>query len=360
MIINIPLKRMLDDSYDISIGENLFDELIDDLQNNSKTAKLRYAIITDSNVKPLYAEPLASSLNAPIFSFDAGEINKTRETKSRIEDEMLSQGFGRDSCIIAVGGGVVTDMAGFIAGTFGRGIPYVNYATTFLAAADAAVGGKCAVDTPSGKNLIGMFHQPQKVYIDVTTWHTLPEKEMRCGFAETVKHAILADYEFFEFLETNVEGIIKLSCAPQVLEHIAKRNCEIKSNIVQQDEREHGIRAVLNLGHTIGHAIETLTNHEISHGEAVAIGLAKEAIIAQCKNYCTKEEVDRVIALLKKSGLPTEYSNELTPESIIEKMHTDKKVRSGIIHFILQKGIGDVDPNTIAFSDDELRSLPIW
>lgn len=354
MTIHIPLKRTIDDSYDIQIGENLFEELIDEMNPN-----LKYAIITDSNVKKLYANALAEEIDAPIFWFEAGEQHKTRETKSRIEDQLLAKGFGRDSCIIALGGGVVTDMAGFIAGTFCRGIPYVNYATTFLAAADAAVGGKCAVDTPVATNLIGMFHQPQKVYIDIATWKTLPVREMRCGFAETVKHACIADSEFFAFLEENVESIIN-NTHPKTLQLVAKRNCEIKRNIVQRDEREAGLRQVLNLGHTIGRAIETLLDYELLHGEAIAIGLAQEALIAQYKGLCTEEEVARVVNLLKKAGLPTEIPKDITPEMLIEKMHTDKKVRSGIVHFILQKGIGDVATDAIAFTDDELRALPIF
>ena len=210
---HVELKKVVDDSYDIEIGYNLFDSLINDLKDGMVKGVYKYAIITDSTVEKLYGQKLYelmkdNGFNVDLFVFPAGEKSKTRKTKEFIEDEMLKKEFRRDSCIIALGGGVVTDLSGFIAGTFGRGIPFINYATTILAAADASVGGKTAVDTELATNLIGIINQPVKVYIDVDTWKTLPERQIANGLSETIKHACLADKGFFEYLEENIEKIV--------------------------------------------------------------------------------------------------------------------------------------------------------
>ena len=225
---------------------------------------------------------------------------------------MLARGYRRDCCIIAVGGGVVTDLAGFVAGTFGRGVPFINYATTLLAAADASVGGKTAVDTPLATNLIGLFNQPKKVYLDIATWRTLPECQVISGLAETIKHACLAKRDFFDYLDTHMEEILAL-------------------------EKE-----VLNLGHTVGRAIETVSDYRLLHGEAVAIGMVAEVKLAYRLGYVTKEEQDMVIALLQKAKLPTAIPEYIDREQLVKKLYTDKKVRDGKLRFVIQKGIGDV------------------
>ncbi len=287
---HVALKRVVDDSYDIEIGRDLFALLRSDLKKGLGPKANKYAILTDSTVKKLYADKLLENLKkdglqVELFTFPAGEKSKTRETKALLEDQMLEKGFGRDSCVIALGGGVVTDLAGFLAGTFNRGIPYINFATTLLAAADASVGGKTAVDTPRATNLIGLFHQPLKVYIDVETWKTLPVREISSGLAETIKHACIADSDFFSYLEKNMDKVISPSgqpvLDPEVLEHIAHKNCEVKYNVVVKDEKEANLRQVLNLGHTAGRAIETLSGYSLLHGEALAIGLVVQVMLAK-------------------------------------------------------------------------------
>ena len=350
-IFNVELKRVIDDSYEIEIGYHLEKRLIADIKDGLVGRISRFAVVTDSVVKELYAQRIADMLNetdgyhADLFVFEAGEKSKTRGTKELIEDAMLAKGYRRDCCIIAVGGGVVTDLAGFVAGTFGRGVPFINYATTLLAAADASVGGKTAVDTPLATNLIGLFNQPEKVYIDIATWKTLPQRQVSSGLAETIKHACLADASFFEYLETHMEALLQNE--EEACEHIADVNCRIKYRVVMKDERESGLREVLNLGHTVGRAIETVSGYELLHGEAVAIGLVAQARLAIRLGYVTKGELDRVIALLGRAKLPTAIPAGIDKEALVKKLYTDKKVKDGKLRFVLQKGIGDV----VEFSD---------
>lgn len=348
---HVELKKVVDDSYDIEIGYNLFDSLINDLKDGMVKGVYKYAIVTDSIVGKLYGEDLCKSMkengfNVEMFVFSAGEKSKTRKTKEFIEDEMLKKQYRRDSCIIALGGGVVTDIAGFTAGTFGRGIPFINYATTVLAAADASVGGKTAVDTDLATNLIGLINQPVKVYIDVDTWKTLPERQVANGLAETIKHACLADKEFFEYLEENIEKIVdkdkNIILDKEVCRKVSEKNCEIKYKVVQQDEREANLRQILNLGHTIGRAIETVSDYKLLHGEAVSIGMAAEVIMAHELGYMTEEEMNRVIALYKRINLPTTIPDYINNDELVQKLYTDKKVKSGVIRFVFQEGIGNV------------------
>ena len=347
----VALQKVVDSSYDIEIGESLFEALLEDLRRGIVQNVSKYAIITDSTVEALYGQPLLEMLHrnhfeVELFSFPAGEKSKTREMKAKLEDELLSRSYGRDSCIIAVGGGAVTDLAGFLAGTFGRGVPSLNYATTLLAAADASIGGKTGVNTPVATNLIGVFHQPKKVYIDLAAWRTLPVRELRSGLAETIKHACMADPDFFEFLEQHIEQVVSSEGEPvldrKVCERIALSNCEIKYAVVEQDELESNLRQILNLGHTAGRAIEALSGYELLHGEAVAIGLAIQAQLAEQLDYITADQAARVIALLKKAGLPTEIPTNITNRMLIDKMYTDKKVRRGRIRFVFQNGIGSM------------------
>ncbi|MCI8669780.1 MAG: 3-dehydroquinate synthase [Lachnospiraceae bacterium] len=344
-IFNVELKKVVDDSYEIEIGFGLEDKLISDLKNGLAGNITKFAIITDSIVKDLYGEKILAKLkeagyNGDLFVFEAGEKQKTRKTKEEIEDAMLAKEYRRDCCIIAVGGGVVTDLAGFVAGTFGRGIPFINYATTLLAAADASVGGKTAVDTPLATNLIGLFNQPQKVYIDIAAWKTLPARQISSGLAETVKHACIADKEFFRYLKEHMTEILNIE--KDVCEHIAKENCKIKYNVVMKDERESGLREVLNLGHTVGRAIETVSEYRLLHGEAVSIGLVAEVKLAYKMGYMTATEMEDVISLLEQTALPVTIPDYIDKEALVKKLYTDKKVRNGRLRFVIQKGIGDI------------------
>lgn len=342
---HVSLKKVVDDSYEIETGYKLEQKLIEDIKNGLVGDIRKFAIITDHIVKDLYAETIYTLLKqagyeSDLFVFQAGEKSKTRKTKEMIEDAMLESGYRRDCCILAIGGGVVTDLAGFIAGTYGRGIPFINYATTLLAAADASVGGKTAVDTPLATNLIGLFYQPKKVYLDIATWQTLPQRQIASGLAETVKHACLADRDFFEYLKQHMDQIWTFD--KDVCEHIARTNCKIKYTVVMQDERETGLREILNLGHTIGRAIETVSDYKLLHGEALAIGLAAEADLAYQFGYLAKAEQDEMIQLLKRARLPVAIPSYIDREELVKKLYTDKKVKNGTLRFVIQKGIGEI------------------
>ncbi|MBQ6442284.1 MAG: 3-dehydroquinate synthase [Lachnospiraceae bacterium] len=374
---HVSLKKVVDDSYDIAIGAALAESLKNDLLDGLLGKIQRFAIVTDDLVKPLYADQIAALLSeagfeTEIFAIPHGEKNKTRENKAWLEDAMLSRGFRRDCGVIAVGGGVVTDLAGFTAGTFGRGVPFVNYATTLLAAADASVGGKTAVDTPLATNLIGLFYQPKKVYIDVKAWETLPERELRSGLAETIKHACMADADFFSYLEAHLDTLLSVSrqgsaqereAQSAVCMYVAEKNCQIKYQVVEQDEKETtGMREILNLGHTVGRAVETVSDYRLLHGEAVAIGLMFQARLGEKGGYLSAGEVSRMKALLEKAGLPVEIPGYIDREALVKKLYTDKKVRNGAIRFVFQKGIGQMmrfedGSYARAVSETEVRSV---
>ena len=342
---NVELKKVVDDSYEIEIGFDLQEKLITDIKNGLVGEITKFAVVTDSNGKDLYAVNILNSLkcagySADLFVFEAGETNKTRKTKELIEDAMLEKGYRRDCCIIAVGGGVVTDLAGFVAGTYGRGVPFINYATTLLAAADASVGGKTAVDTPLATNLIGLFNQPEKVYLDIAAWKTLPLRQVSSGLAETIKHACIASKDLFDYLNIHMSEIMNIERT--ACEHIANENCRIKYEVVMKDERESGLREILNLGHTVGRAIETVSEYRLLHGEALSIGLVAEAKLALKLGFINETQCDSVISLLSKACLPTAIPDYIDREELVKKLYTDKKVKNGQLRFVIQKGIGDV------------------
>ncbi len=354
---HVALKKVIDDSYDVQIGKDLIPEFVQDIREGLAGGIKKFAVITDSTVEPLYGRPILEALKeagyqGDLFAFPAGEKSKVRQTKEKLEDAMLEKEYRRDCCVIAVGGGVVTDLAGFLAGTFGRGVPFINYATTLLAAADASIGGKTAVDTELATNLIGLIYQPLKVYVDIDTWKTLPRRHLINGLAETVKHACLADEEFFYYIEDHVESI--LACDPQVCEHISEKNCAVKYQVVMKDEREKNLREILNLGHTVGRAIETVSEYRLLHGEALSIGMVAQVILGCRSGYLTEEQRDRVIALQEKIGLPVGIPDYIDREALIQKLYTDKKVRDGKLRFVFQKGIGRV----MSFGD-EVYARPV-
>lgn len=342
---NVELKKVVDDSYEIEIGFELEEKLLEDIQAGLVGKIKKFAVVTDSIVQDLYAQRILDMLTnagykANMFVFPEGEKSKTRKTKEDVEDAMLEMDYRRDCCVIAVGGGVVTDLAGFVAGTFGRGVPFINYATTLLAAADASVGGKTAVDTPLATNLIGLFNQPKKVYIDIATWKTLPARQISSGMAETIKHACLGNRELFAYLEENMDKV--LNNDPEACEYIAQENCRVKYQVVMKDERESGLREILNLGHTVGRAIETVSEYQLLHGEAVAIGLVAQAELAVRLGYVTEQEKSKIVALLQKANLPVSIPDYIDRDALVKKLYTDKKVRDGKLRFVVQKGIGDV------------------
>ena len=254
---------------------------------------------------------------------------------------MLRLALGRDSCIIALGGGVVGDLAGFAAATYMRGIPYIQVPTTLLAMVDSSIGGKVGVDTLHAKNAIGAFYQPKKVIIDLNFIKTLPKNEIANGLAEIIKQALIKDKNFFHFLEKNIDKI--LSYDLYILKQTIKRSCEIKASIVMQDEREKGIRKILNYGHTIGHAIESALNYKISHGQAIAIGMSYAAKLSAKLGFLHEGSVIRQNNLLEYIGLPHKLSHhKLKPRKILEHIQYDKKIINGKINFVLLNSIGDV------------------
>lgn len=342
---HVELKKVVDDSYDITTGYHLEEQLIKDLKNGLVGSIKKFVVITDDIVEKLYADSIVSLLEEAGYTcacivIPSGEEHKTRAQKEKIEDAMLEKGFRRDCCIIAVGGGVVTDIAGFCAGTFARGIPFINYATTLLAAADASIGGKTAVDTPLATNLIGLFHQPKKVYIDIASWETLPKRQLISGMSETIKHACIKDANFFEYLNEHMEEIYAFDAT--VCMHVAEENCRIKYEVVMKDELESSFREILNLGHTVGRAIETVSNYKLLHGEALGIGMAAQVRLSNYYGYVSEANMKRVIELYKKAGLPTEIPDYIDREALVKKLYTDKKVKDGKLRFVLQKEIGDV------------------
>lgn len=337
------LRKQADNSYDILIGSGLLSKVPSDLKKSKLGNK--YAIITDTNVEKLYAKDflrnfVMNRLDTYLLRFNAGEQQKNRQTKAYLEDELIDFNFTRDSVVIALGGGVVGDIAGFVAATFNRGIPYVQVPTTLLAMVDSSIGGKVAIDHPLGKNLVGAFHQPKKVFIDLDILKTLPKREILNGLAEIIKHAVIADKEFFGFLDKNMEKI--LSADSKLMEKTIKRACEIKARVVEADEKESGLRKILNFGHTIGHAVEALTNFQISHGEAVSIGMVKEAQLAKELELISQKDVDKIKAILEKAGASTKLPIGIRHKDIIKKTLLDKKVRGGKVEYSLPLRIGKV------------------
>ena len=343
-----PMKSLTidltDRSYDILIGRNLLSqtgELLSDRLNPS-----RVVIVTHPSIRRLFGEKIESSLTAggqtPEFiEVPEGEASKSLQRAGSIYDRLLELHCDRQSALIALGGGVIGDLTGFIAATYQRGISFIQVPTTLLSQVDSSVGGKTAVNHPHGKNMIGAFYQPRLVVIDLETLHTLPPNEFRAGLAEVVKYGVIADAKLFAFLETNAARILSLD--NDCLEHIIETSCAIKAEVVEKDERESRYRMVLNFGHTFGHAIEALTGYTgLLHGEAVAIGMVQAARLSEETGKCSSEVSKRIVALLEKFGLPTE-SPSLKPTDVIQSMYHDKKTDHGQLRFVLVKDIGTIE-----------------
>lgn len=338
--IRVPLG---DRSYPLLIGANILQCLPERL-SACKFPK-RIALVTNAKVDNLYGFQVFNSLLQHGFSvvkilIPDGEEYKNLATLEQIYDELIANKFDRGTGLIALGGGVIGDIAGFAAATFLRGIPFVQIPTTLLAQVDSSVGGKTAVNHSLGKNLIGAFYQPQLVLIDVTTLNTLEPREVAAGLAEVVKYGIIKDYQFFSWLEDNAAKLEKREITSLIA--VVKRSCQIKADIVEIDEKEGSVRAYLNYGHTFGHAIEALTEYgQWKHGEAVAIGMVVAARISQAHGLCSAADVTRIIELLKRFNLP------ITPPDFslcdyVAAMQRDKKVNDGTLTLILNQGIGEV------------------
>jgi shikimate kinase/3-dehydroquinate synthase len=331
-------------SYTITIRRGALDEL-GPIASGAAPSK-RVAVVSNPGILRLYGERVRASLAASDVSVveiavPAGESQKTLRRLGMLLEDMVAAGIDRASAIIALGGGVVGDLAGFAAATFMRGIPYIQAPTTLLAQVDSSVGGKVAVDLPHGKNLAGAFYQPAAVIADLDTLASLPAREFRQGLAETVKHGIIADRRFFDYLEAHRKPLLRRD--PAVLLHIVRRCCEIKAGVVVRDEIEQGERAILNYGHTFAHALETWGGYrKYRHGDAVAVGMAAAAKISQHRGWLTAEELNRIRSLLESMRLPVSAS-EAPVNELTAIMAADKKARGGRLRFVLPRGIGSVD-----------------
>jgi 3-dehydroquinate synthase len=360
--IRVALPESRDAAYDIRIGRGLCARLPEWLGESCPAS--RYAVISDSHVAPLYGAPVlaacrAAALEAELLEFPAGEGNKTRETWAALSDQLLAAQFGRDAGVIALGGGVVGDVAGFVAATYLRGIPYVQVPTTLLAMIDSSIGGKTAVDVPAGKNLVGAFHQPRLVVADLDVLRTLPAPQLAAGVAEAVKHGAIADPAYFAFLERE-QGAVSAK-EPAALDRLVQRSVEIKAEVVAADERERGRRAILNFGHTLGHAIEATAGFALLHGEAVAIGMAYESRLAELIGIAERGTARRIAQLLERYRLPLELPASATVDRLIAAMQLDKKTRSGTVRFALPQAVGRMhaDGNcwTIAAPEGAVRAV---
>ncbi len=307
----------------------------------------RCAIISDANVAPRYENALQTSLRASGFqpvavTVPAGETAKSLKNVQRCYDQLAAHRLERKSFIVALGGGVVGDLAGFVAATYLRGIPFVQVPTTLLAQVDSSVGGKVGVNLSAGKNLVGSFYQPRLVLCDLNTLRTLPSREFRAGLAEVIKYGIIYDARLFARLERDLSKLLKLET--KALAEIIARCCEIKAEVVSQDETESGLRAILNFGHTIGHALEAISRYgKYLHGEAISIGQVAAAELSAMQLGLSQCDVERITDLFRRAGLPT--SVQLTKremEKLFGAMRLDKKVSGGEIKFVLAKKIGEI------------------
>jgi 3-dehydroquinate synthase len=324
-------------SYPIHIGPGLLDQ--PDLYG--LTAK-QVLIVTNEVVGPLYLARVQAALagrQVDSVVLADGERHKTLATFTTIIDRLIDGRFHRDCCLVALGGGVIGDLTGYVAASYQRGVDFVQIPTTLLAQVDSSVGGKTAVNHPRAKNMIGAFHQPISVLADTGTLATLPQRELAAGLAEVIKYGVIVDAAFFAWLEAHIDGLRRLDSA--ALTYAIRRSCEIKAAIVAEDEREHGRRALLNLGHTFGHALEAIGNYERwLHGEAVGIGMALAARTSTALGWLTARDCERIESLLERAGLPT-IAHGIDASELLEHMRSDKKADRSGLKLVLIRALGE-------------------
>ncbi len=339
--VKVALPEARSRGYEVLVGSGLFASLASILSRFCPAH--RYAVVTDDRVAELYAVRLSRMLHGAghrtdVFAFTSGEEQKTRETWTLVSDAMIEAGCGRDTALIAFGGGVPGDLGGFVAATYMRGLPLVQVPTSLLAMIDASVGGKTGVDTPAGKNLMGAFHQPHCVIIDPDLLQTLPDEHLRAGLAEAVKHGAIADGEYLDWIEHEADAL--LAGDPQSLSRLIVRSVEIKAEIVAQDEKESGPRKLLNFGHTIAHAIEALSGYALLHGEAVSVGMVEEARIGERSGVTAPGTAARLRRVLTRLGLPTSLPIDFSADDVIGWTRADKKARNGRVEYALIQDVG--------------------
>lgn len=345
-------------SYDIVIGDGLLARAGEFLQGLGLGK--RGVIITDTNVRQAYGATLKRALKragfeAKILAVPAGEESKSLRQANRLFGKLPALGLDRQSFVIALGGGVVGDLAGFVAATYLRGLPLVQVPTSLLAQVDSSVGGKTGVNLPQGKNLVGVFYQPRLVIADTATLKSLPERELRAGFAEVIKHAAIRDAEFFAWLEREHKRVFALDA--DAVAHVVRRCCEIKAEVVSADERESGLRAILNFGHTIGHAMEALTDYVgLLHGEAIAVGMRCAAQLSVKRAGLSDAEAGRLCDLIAASGLLARLSEKIELDQLFAAMSLDKKARNGKLRFVLLKRLGEAVVSD-AVTDGDIREV---
>ncbi len=327
-------------TYRVSIGAGLRQEFAALVAESARAH--HYAVVSDDVVAPLWADALVADLarhgRATLHTMPAGEAHKTRESWSRLTDDLLAAGCGRDTTVVALGGGVVGDLAGFVAATYMRGVPVVQCPTSLLAMIDASVGGKTGVDTAAGKNLVGAFHPPSAVLVDVELLRTLPSAHRRAGLAEAIKHGVVADAAHLARIEAQLPALLDTERAAAL--ELVTRSVEIKSSVVRADPRETGVRRILNFGHTIGHAVEQASGYALLHGEAVAIGMVLEARLAErigVADAGTAGEIERVV---RAAGLPAARPRELSANTVLDATRHDKKARGGAVAYALPARVG--------------------
>ena len=339
--INVAVHESRDASYEVLVGRGALAQLPALLTR--RCPAVRYGVIADQRVAELYGAALLGALErgglpaAQLFTFPAGEWNKSREEWARLTDQLLAARLGRDAAIVALGGGVAGDLAGFVAATYLRGIPYVQVPTTLLAMIDSSIGGKTGVDVPGGKNLVGAFHQPRFVLADIDLLASLPRTQLASGMAEAIKHGAIADERYYASL---ADAASVLARDLDQLEGVVTGSIAIKAAVVAADEKEAGQRQILNFGHTVGHAVESLSGFELLHGEAVAIGMAVEARIAEAAGLATGGLARALVQMLERYALPTLLPDSLSSDALLDVMRSDKKVRAGRVRLAVPGAIG--------------------
>ena len=360
--ITVTLKKPRDDSYTVYIGPEALDHLSAIVAAYPRVD--RYVVISDSMVNPLYGDKVANTLRRfgmPVDTIEipAGEASKSMATVADVVSKLVAVNATRQSFLIALGGGVVGDLTGFVASIFKRGIGYVQIATSLIAQVDSSLGGKTGVDLPEGKNLVGTFYHPKAVLIDPSFLSTLPERELRNGLSEVIKYAIISDKKLFELMMERSREILSRNI--DLMRVLIERSCGIKARIVEADEKEGDLRRILNFGHTVGHALEAMSAFTLSHGEAVAAGMVVAARISQKLGRLDTALYEEIVTLIRRYELPTAVPRDYDTEEILGFVARDKKVAGRQLHWVLVSGIGepfitaDVPGDTVRQALEELK-----